>query len=256
MRHLGIVSEKERQTQRPMTQPSPDTRSETRPAERSSRADIDAFVARARTTAPATGARGRLMFALDATMSRQPTWDRACRIQAEMFEETGKIGGLDIQLVYFRGFDECRASRWISNAGRLRDIMTRIDCRGGLTQIRKVLKRAIDETRRERVQAVVYVGDSMEENVDELCARAGELGLLKVPVFVFQEGSNQAASAAFAEIARLSGGAHLTFSAGSADELRRLLRAVAVYAAGGRQALADMSARGEQGAQLLIGKLG
>ncbi|WP_367198145.1 VWA domain-containing protein [Amorphus sp. 3PC139-8] len=239
-----------------MTRPSHAEEADRRPAKRSSRADIDAFVTRAHTLAPTSETRGRLMFALDATMSRQPTWDQACKIQAEMFEETGRIGGLDIQLVYFRGIDECRASRWISDATRLRDIMTRIDCRGGLTQIRKVLRRAIDETRRERVQAVVYVGDSMEENIDELCARAGELGLLKVPVFVFQEGTNSAASTAFAEIARLSGGAHLTFSTGAADELGRLLRAVAVYAAGGRRALADMSARGEEGARLLIGKLG
>lgn len=239
-----------------MRPPAARTAGETPLATRSSRADIDAFVARA-AVAPSTGGRrGRLMFALDATMSRQPTWDRACRIQAEMFQEAGRIGGLDIQLVYFRGFNECRASRWVSDTVRLRDLMTRIDCRGGLTQIRKVLSRAIEETRRERVQAVVYVGDCMEEDVDELCARAGELGLLKVPVFVFQEGQNAAAGAAFAEIARLTGGAHLTFSAEAADELGRLLRAVAVYAAGGRKALADMSARGEEGARLLIGKMG
>lgn len=226
------------------------------PAARSSRSEIDAFVSRARTAAPApSGRRGRLMFALDATMSRQPTWDSACRIQAQMFDEAGRIGGLDIQLVYFRGYDECRASGWVSEAARLRDLMTGIQCRGGLTQIRKVLRRAIDETRKEKVQAVVYVGDCMEENIDELCARAGELGLLKVPVFLFQEGGNPDAARAFAEIARLTGGAHLTFRADAADELGRLLRAVAVYAAGGRKALADMSARGEEGARLLIGKL-
>ena len=34
------------------------------------------------------GGRGRLIFALDATASREPTWDRACRIQGEMFEAT------------------------------------------------------------------------------------------------------------------------------------------------------------------------
>ncbi|MDQ0317132.1 hypothetical protein J2S73_003609 [Amorphus orientalis] len=250
------MSEKDRQTLRPGTAAPAASRDHGPPTERSSRADIEAFVARAQSTAPAPeGPRGRLMFALDATMSRQPTWDRACRIQAEMFEEAGEIGGLDIQLVYFRGFDECRASKWISNAERLRDVMTGIECRGGLTQIRKVLRRAIDETRRERVQAVVYVGDCMEEDVDALCARAGELGLLKVPVFIFQEGNNGPASAAFSEIARLTGGAHLSFSASAPDELRRLLRAVAVYAAGGRKALADMSARGEKGAQLLIGKM-
>jgi hypothetical protein len=133
--------------------------------------------------------------------------------------------------------------------------MSKIDCRGGMTQIRKVLRQALDEARREPVQAVVYVGDCMEENVDELCQRAGELGLLKVPVFIFQEGREPVASRAFAEIARLTGGAHLHLDANAAGELGKLLRAVAVYAAGGRKALADMSRRGETGARLLIEKM-
>ena len=222
----------------------------------SSRGDIEAFLARAKAMAPTTGgARGRLIFALDATMSRQPTWDRACHIQADMFAEADAVGGLDMQLVYFRGFGECRASKWISDGGRLGEMMTRIDCRAGRTQIAKVLARALDETRRQPVQALVYVGDAMEENVDLLGERAGQLGLLKVPVFIFQERRDPAATRAFAEIARLSGGAHLTLDGAAGAELARLLKAVAVYAAGGRKALADRSAKGDGGARLLLEKL-
>src|SRR5437660_12783783 len=86
------------------------------PAPASARSEIDAFLARVRTLAPTTapGQRGRLIFALDATMSRQPTWDSACQLQADMFREAASIGGLDIQLVYYRGISECRASRWVS----------------------------------------------------------------------------------------------------------------------------------------------
>src|SRR5467141_964471 len=107
------------------------------PASASSRPEIDAFLTRVRTLAPTTapGQRGRLIFALDATMSRQPTWDSACRLQADMFREAASIGGLDIQLVYYRGLSECRASRWVSETEHLADLMTRIDCRGGHTQI-------------------------------------------------------------------------------------------------------------------------
>ncbi|MDE2470743.1 MAG: VWA domain-containing protein, partial [Bradyrhizobium sp.] len=77
--------------------------------------DIAAFVAKARAMSPhAAGARGRLVFALDATMSRQPTWDMACTLQADMFREAEALGSLDIRLVYYRGFNECRASAWIS----------------------------------------------------------------------------------------------------------------------------------------------
>ncbi len=220
--------------------------------EKSDRPDIDAFLAAAKRVTPRVSGAGRLIFALDATMSRQPTWDRACHLQAEMFQEAGKIGGLDIQLIYFRGFGECAASKWLSDAKALGDLMSRIDCRGGHTQIRKVLAHAIKETKRKKVQALVYVGDCMEEHVDDLCARAGELGLLNVPAFVFQEGREPVAEQAFREIARLTNGAFCRFDSASARQLGDLLRAVAAYAAGGRAALSDMRDRGGAGAQLLL----
>lgn len=188
-------------------------------------------------------------------MSRQPTWDRACSIQAEMFAAAAEVGGLEMQLVYFRGFGECRASKWMADGQRLGAIMAGIDCRGGRTQIRKVLARALEETRTAPVQAVVYIGDAMEEDVDLLCARAGELGLKKVPLFLFQERGERAATRAFAEMARLSGGAHLSFDNSASAELARLLKAVAVYAAGGRRALEHRSASGDGGARLLLERL-
>ena len=137
-------------------------------------------------------------------MSRQPTWDRACQLQAEMFREAGRIGGLDVQLVYFRGMIECKASRWASDAERLGAMMSRIDCRGGHTQIGRVLSHAVAETRRERIRALVYVGDAVEESIDALCAKAGELALLGVPVFAFQEGRDPVAETALQEIARIT----------------------------------------------------
>src|SRR3954471_16351299 len=149
----------------------------------SERADIDAFLAQVRTLKPTVGAgqRGRLIFALDATMSRQPTWDTACRLQAVMFREAAAIGGLNVQLVYFRGLSECRASRWVSDGAGLGELMGRIHCQGGHTQIRKVLKHARAESDRGKVAALVYVGDAMEEGIDDLAAAAGELGLRGVP---------------------------------------------------------------------------
>ncbi len=190
--------------------------------EQSSRAEIDAFLEKVRSTVRTgpSGTRGRLIFALDATMSRQPTWDTACKLQAEMFQEAQAIGGLDVQLVYFRGLSECRSSKWVTEPKALAALMEKIDCRGGHTQIRKILAHARRETEAARVQALVYVGDAMEELVDDLCARAGELGLLGVPAFVFQEGGDPAAEQAFREIARLSRGAYCRFNAGAANELR------------------------------------
>lgn len=222
-------------------------------AKASSRGEIDAFVAKVRSLGPAVtaGRRGRLIFALDATMSRQPTWDAACKLQADMFHEAASIGGLDIQLLYYRGLNECRASSWVSQPERLGSLMERIDCRGGHTQIRKVLRHAGAEGTGS-VQALVFVGDAMEEAIDDVCAAAGELGLKSVPAFMFQEGDDPVAEKAFREMSRLSRGAYCRFAAGAAHQLRELLRAAAAYAAGGRKALADLSAQKHSGATALL----
>lgn len=224
-------------------------------AKTSTAEDVAAFVAKAHALSPhAPGAKGRLIFALDATMSRQPTWDMACALQADMFREAAELGSLDIRLVYYRGFNECRATGWISDSGKLATLMSKIDCRGGDTQIGRVLTDARREAVGSGVRAVVFVGDAMEEKVDALCAKAGELGLLKVPVFLFQEGHDAVAEQAFREIARLTGGAWCRFDPGAAAQLRELLRAAAAYAAGGREALLRL-AKTANGAAQLIGQM-
>ncbi len=232
-------------------------RSQQTPAPASSRPEIADFIERVHALGPASAAdkRGRLIFALDATMSRQPTWDSACALQADMFREAAKAGGLDIQLVYFRGLGECRASGWVTGAEKLAGLMSAIDCRGGHTQIGKVLSHARQEYGKQRVQAMVFVGDAMEEKIDDLCTAAGELGLLGVPVFMFQEGDDPVAENAYREIARLSRGAYCRFDTGAAHQLGELLRAVAAYAAGGLKALADLSARRSDGARKLLAQL-
>jgi len=233
--------------------PAPPHASSQTPAA-SARAEIDSFLGRVKAMGPAVepGQRGRLIFALDATMSRQPTWDSACRLQADMFREAAAVGGLDIQLVYYRGLTECRASPWIAEAARLGELMSRIDCRGGHTQIGKVLAHARRENDSRKVAALVFIGDAMEESLDDLCAGAGELGLRNVKAFTFQEGYDPVCEQAFREIARLSGGAFCRFAPGAAHELAELLRAAAAYAAGGIKALADLKARHGAGAVRLL----
>ena len=217
---------------------------------KSSASAIAEFLKVARNTNPEHA--GRLVFALDATMSRQPTWDRAMSIQASMFDAVAKAGGLSVQLVYFRGHGECRASKWVVNAAALRDLMTGIDCRGGQTQIGKVLGHALKEHSKNRIASLVFIGDAMEENIDTLCHKAGELGLKGVRCFMFQEGTDQAAETAFREIARLSGGAWFRLGPNSAGELAELLGAVAIYASGGRKAL---EGSGSGKARLLLSRM-
>ena len=187
--------------------------------------------------------RGRLIFAMDATASREPTWDRACHIQGEMFAETESLGGLEVQLVFYRGFGECKSSPWVNSSTGLVRRMTAVRCLGGRTQIGKVLNHAIKETQKRKVNALVFVGDAMEEEVDTLCHSAGELGLLGVPMFIFHEGDDAVARMGFEQMARLTRGACCRFDAGSAHQLRELMSAVAVYAAGGRRALENYGKR-------------
>ena len=190
------------------------------------------------------GSRGRLIFALDATQSRQPTWDRACNVQAEMFLEADKLSGIDVQLVFYRGFHECKASRWVSNAADLVSLMTRVDCRAGRTQIERVLRHVRNETKRGTVNAFVFIGDACEESIDDLGDLAGELGVLGVKGFLFQEGGDPTAGRAYRDIAKLTGGAHCQLDSTSPGELRALLGAVAAYASGGRAGMAKVGHRG------------
>ena len=180
---------------------------------------------------------GRLIFALDATASRQPTWDQACQIQGEMFQETAALGGLEIQLAYFRGFGEFKVSPWAQDSSSLLRQMASVFCLAGETQIKKVLRHTLNETRKETVNALVFVGDSVEEDVDVLGKIAGELGLLGVPIFIFQEGYDNVAEFAFKQLTKLSNGAYCRLDEFSAKTLKEMLRAVAVFAAGGKLAL-------------------
>jgi hypothetical protein len=211
--------------------------------------EVDAFLAQVARTpqrqpaGPASGPRGRLIFAMDATASREPSWDRAASIQAGMFQETRDLGGLEVQLCFYRGFGEFSASPWCGSADELLPRMTRVSCAAGLTQIRRVLDHAKAEAGRGRVNALVFVGDCVEEDHDALAGAAGELGLLGVPLFVFQEGREPEAERVLRDLARLSGGAWCPFDAHSPQALKDLLSAVAVFAAGGRRALTDFGRR-------------
>ena len=219
---------------------------------RAAPASVETFLALARGAAP-PGAT-RIVFALDATMSRQPTWTMASEVQGAMFDAAASLGGLAVQLAYFRGLGECQASRWVSDPAALHDLMRRIACRGGHTQIARLLGHVRSEARRLPVKALIYVGAAKEEPLDALSARAGELGLVGVKAFMFHEGADPSAGAAYREVARLTGGAYLPFDAGSPARLAALLKAIVSYAGGGAGALERLAATDSE-ARRLIGAL-
>jgi hypothetical protein len=189
------------------------------------------------------GKKGRLVFAMDATASREATWDHACQLQGEMFNATTQLGGLSVQLCYYRGFNEFHVRPWCDHASQLLLEMGSTRCLGGHTQIGRVLSHLVKENSQQKIQAAVFVGDAMEESADALCQQAGKLGVLGIPLFIFQEGRNSRVASIFKQLANLTGGAYAPFDLGSASQLKDLLSAVAVYAAGGHQALAHLSKR-------------
>jgi hypothetical protein len=202
---------------------------------------------------------GRLIFALDATASRKPTWDRARGLTGDMIREAASVGSLGLQLVYFRGGSdgpsECFSTKWMSDPIRLAGIMANVECRAGHTQINRVLSHTRHETLKAKVGALVLIGDACEpvdDNLDRLCSQAVDLGKLKTPIFAFQEGRDATAEKAFRKIASLSGGAYGRFDFGAATQLGELLKAVALFAVGGTAAL---EGRKNATSMLLLGQM-
>ena len=197
--------------------------------------------------------RGRLIFGIDATASRQDAWDLATSLTASMFETAAAVGGLDVQVIAYGGHDEFRKSPWHSDVVQLIDWMQAIRCKAGATQIERVLRHIRSENERERIAAAVFVGNAVEEEPRKLYAAAAVLG---VPLFVFQEGNEWAVppdryappltvEQVFREIARING-AYGRFDSGAGKQLGELLRAVVAFAMGGISALAKQNSKGAQ----------
>lgn len=216
---------------------------------------IEQFIHQVRTMPQRGSEAGRVIFALDATASREPTWDQASHLQSELFQAAAGLGSLAIQLCYYRGYREFKATRFVSQTEQLVQLMNGVSCLGGITQIERLLQHVLVETRAKPVKAVIFIGDCCEEPVDPLCHVAGELGMLRTPVFMFQEGADPHARLVFEQVSKLSGGAYAPFDRSSPQMLRELLGAVAVYAAGGRRALSDRSSRSSDAVKRLTRQL-
>jgi len=242
------------------------------PARRRDAADL--FLEQA--TAADRAEPSRVIMAIDATGSREATWDAACCIQADMFKAVA-TGGLQVQLVAFLGglqlygggtvlgmvdgtptvaggepVDKNPARlltgpkgptgepAFTSSSEVLDRLMRKITCKVGYSQIERVLRHALDTHRKTAIKGVVVIGDMFEENIESVLAVARELGRAQVKVFMFQEGDNAKARKAFEAIAAATEGAYAPFSDGSADQLRDLLKALAVFAVSGVEGLKAM----------------
>ncbi len=235
-----------------------------RQLQKSSQKEIDDFLGKVnRLATTPKNSQAKLIFGIDATASRQPTWDTACHIQSDMFTATQSLGGIQTQLCYYKGFHEFYSSPWLSQTTQLQKLMSSVFCAAGHTQISKILNHALKENKLDTVSGVIFIGDTIEESADNLCDLAGKLGLQSVPVFIFHEKTQgipinpnavQNVEGIFRQMTKLSGGAYCSFDLNSSQKLAELLRAVAVYATGGKKALANLKKK-SPGAALLLGQL-
>lgn len=214
-----------------------------------SKAMLEQFMAKKRKQQVSTG-RGRLIFALDATQSRAETWSLATKLQSEMLRSVASAT-LDLKVMFFRG-DECKKTEWTSDSEKLTRSMSKIECRTGYTQIKKILEHALAE---DHVSAVIFIGDSLEEDIEELSRLASELGDAQVPVFMFHERDDvmsdedqneltDEVERAFKLIAQKSGGAYFRFGTGSPQAVTQFaetLNAVAKLVIGDNSAIAAIT---------------
>ena len=202
--------------------------------------EVAAFLKRTRAIQTVTRRQARLIFALDATASREPTWQRARALHGALFDAAASEASLSVQLCYYRGDAEFHASDWFSAPAALLDQMSGVTCSAGLTQISRLLSHAVDAgSTNQPVRALVFVGDACEEPVDVLLSLAGQCRLRQLPLFIFQEGCDEHARAIFKKMAIVSGGATIPLDIDSAKRLRELLKAVSRFARGGIKALQE-----------------
>ncbi|EED36937.1 conserved hypothetical protein [Luminiphilus syltensis NOR5-1B] len=215
--------------------------------------DVSAFLKKSKAIRRVVERQSRLMFALDATASREPTWERARALHNELFTAAVTGSSLALQLAYYRGFNEFVASPWLTAASELQAHMSAVACQGGPTQIGRVLRHYLaTSTPATPVRALVFIGDAMEESAKELCQLAAQCGVRKQPVFLFQEGHDNNVAGVFEQMAKNSGGAYAQFDANSAERLRSLLEAVVRFTSGGHKAL---TSSGTEAGKLLLSQL-
>jgi len=168
---------------------------------------------------------GRLIFGLDLTSSRKESLQQARIATAAMFDTIKAVGSVAVKLIYYRGKDECRASKWHDDPRVLSESMRQLSCEAGATQIARLLHLALAE--KEKIAGVVFVGDQCEDDPDELRALAQTFGQRSIPLFVFHECSDWdqrslAAKPVFKEMAAASGGVYCEFKPDSGAVLREI----------------------------------
>lgn len=186
----------------------------------------------------------KLLFSMDATASREATWDIAQDLTQSMFDQIP--GGLKIALAYHGGGRLKEVSEFRSDVQYFKKKVSEVSCDPGTTALCEILDHAANER---GLSALIYIGDAYEEGDYKALAR--ELKLRKIPCFFFLEGQDPTAKRAFSEIAEITSGAVFPFDMASLEKAKARLDAIAAFAAGGMQLLKEKAASLPAASELL-----
>jgi hypothetical protein len=184
-----------------------------------------------------TPPRPRLIFAVDATASREQAWAAARQVTDTLVKALP--GELDVALAVHGGSRVHTFTAFTNNAATLRDRAAGVTCEAGLTRLLPILSASV---RRPAIRVVVYIGDVFEESLPEGRRLADAMGEQGTKLIVLHDTADPAArrdAEMFWDLARRTGGCVLPFDASASSRLRDLLSAVAVYAVGGEKLLRD-----------------
>jgi hypothetical protein len=186
-----------------------------------------------------TGApsRPRLVFAVDATASREPAWTAARQVTDALVKALP--GELDVALAVHGGSRVHTFTAFTNDARTLRDLAAGVECHAGLTRLLPILAASL---KRQAVRVVIYIGDVFEESLPQGRQLADQMGALGIKLIVLHDTADRGArrdAEVFWDLAKRTGGCVLPFDASASGRLRDILSAVAVYAVGGEKLLRE-----------------
>ena len=190
----------------------------------------------------------RIGFLVDATGSRNKTWERAQGIQSKMFRAAHGIKAIKLRLVHFGG-NRLTTRDWEDDTKSVAAHMAAVRCRAGLTQILEGLQTFIDEAPEDRASAIILIGDYFEECSTQAKITSVRLKDMGIKVYSFIEGNDHTAQTVFRNLAEVTDGRFARF--GEDLPLADLCQGVALLASGGRKALRQLGNKKVQ--RLLLG---
>lgn len=182
------------------------------------------------------GLAGGCLLLFDATGSMHPYWEHVKDTIGKVIARLLGVGGRPaLKIVAYR--DDCDGDRviepsaWSGQAAELRGFLRKVACSGGGDEpeaVDRALQVALEE--QGEVSGVVLIGDAPPHPHRDGRKEAMELAKQQRPVYPIVVGKSQETRAAFAEIARLSGGRLLELD--RLDELYEILGVVIAHRMG------------------------